>query len=267
MPESILNPAQPEMEVVDLRGDPEFQARQSRPRDIARAMDGMQRLAHVFAQFPSNILQELVDVSVDMCRAESAGITLEEMGPGGEAQFRWIATAGKYAGFLGAVLPRSFSPCGTCLDRGGPQMFRVSKSFLDMIGVDAPEVTDGLLIPWEVDGVRGTIWVVAHGPRSLFDGEDYNLLRSLADMAAAGVRQQRMQADQIRQMAAESAAAMANELAHKINNPLQSLMQTIYLAEMGGIETDRMVKLAAADLDRLAGLVKQLLDLPGTTAP
>jgi hypothetical protein len=112
-----------EMQVVDLRNDGEFMTRQTRPRDMTIEVSGIQRLANVFAQRPERILQELVEVSVEMCSADSAGVTIEETLGNGETQFRWIATAGKYADFLDAVLPRFYSPCGTCLDRANHNCF------------------------------------------------------------------------------------------------------------------------------------------------
>jgi hypothetical protein len=59
-----------EMQVVDLRNDGEFMTRQTRPRGFATEISGIQRLANVFAQRPETILQELVEVSVDMCGAD-----------------------------------------------------------------------------------------------------------------------------------------------------------------------------------------------------
>ncbi len=256
-----LTTSSPEMEVIDLRSDSRFEARQSRPRNVADATSGMERLTSVFARTPSDILQELVEVSVEVCGAHSAGITIEEVPSEGDAQFRWIATGGEYSGFLGAVLPRAYSPCGTCLDRGGPQLFRVTKAYLAMIGVDAPPVTDGLLYPWQVDGIRGTIWILAHGPFELFDIEDFRLLQSLADVAAIGVRHKRQQENLLRHAASEASRSMANRLAHQINNPLQSLVQTIFLAAQTGADTSSLLHLAMDDLTRLSGLVKQLLDM------
>jgi signal transduction histidine kinase len=260
--DSAANDETNEMQVVDLRGDAEFMGRRIRPRDVGSEVVGLQRLARVFAQRPDRILQELVEVSVDVCDAHSAGITLEETLQDGETQFRWIAIAGKYGGFVGAVLPRAFSPCGTCLDRGGPQLFRVSKAYLDMIGVQAPPVTDGLLIPWQVDKTRGTIWVIAHGPFQCFDREDYRLLQSLSDFAAIAVRHQHQQEALMRQAAATAAAEMANSLAHQINNPLQGLMQTVFLASQDGANADVFANQAMEELKRLTELVRQLLELP-----
>jgi hypothetical protein len=258
--DSALGMSKTEMQVVDLPRDEDFMARPVRARETALEISGMLSVANAFAQRPEKILQELVEVSVALCGADSAGVSLEEPTNDGETQFRWIATAGKYAGFLNAVLPRFYSPCGTCLDRGQPQLFRVPKAYLDMIGVDAPPVTDGILIPWEADGMRGTLWVLAHGPFQRFDREDYRMMQRLSDFAAIAVRHQRQQADLLRKTAAAAAAAMANQLAHQINNPLQGLMQTVFLAGQGGTKVDIFANQAMQDLTRLSELIKQLLD-------
>jgi signal transduction histidine kinase len=259
--ESASSATKTEMQVVDLRSDDEFMTRQIRPRGLATEISGIRRLADVFAQRSERILQELVEVSIDMCGADSAGLTLEETLSNGETQFRWIAAAGKYADFLDAVLPRFYSRCGTCLDRGQPQLFRVPKPYLDLIGVEAAPVTDGILVPWQVDDTRGTIWVLAHGAYQRFDREDYRMLRSLSDFAAIAVRNQRQQAILLTKTAATAAAAMGNDLAHQINNPLQKLMQTVYLVGQGGAKVDTFAQQAMDDLIKLSELVRQLLDL------
>lgn len=260
--DSPANASSTDMQVADLCNDPGFMRRQIRPRDPSLEIAGMQRLAHIFAQRPERILQELVEVSVAICGADSAGISLEEPINGEETQFRWIATAGEYGGFFDSVLPRFYSPCGTCLDRGQPQLFRVPKAYLDMIGVDAPPVTDGILIPWKTEETLGTIWVLAHGPYVRFDREDYRLLQNLSDFAAIAVRHQQQQARLMEHTAAAAAAAMANELAHQINNPLQGLMQTVFLSGQGGTSANIFAHQAMEDLTRLSELVKKLLSLP-----
>jgi len=249
------------MEVLDLSTYAEFSRRHHRSRDVVREIEALQRLAHVFATDPPKILQELVSISMALCGADSAGISLEESTSTGQTQFRWIATDGAYSPYLGAVLPSLFSPCGTCLSSSAPQLFRVSKLYLDTIGVDAPPVTDGLLIPWQVDQTRGTIWVIAHVACQLFDQEDYRILRSLADFAAIAVRHSAQQEELTQQTAANAALAMANELAHRINNPLQSLMNTVFLASQGGTDAADFARQAVDDTVKLSALVKELLHL------
>ena len=89
------------------------------------------------------------------------------------------------------------------------------------MGIEAPLVTDGILLPWEVDGTRGTIFIMAHERQEAFDLNDCQVMQVLADFAAMGVRQLKQQKLLLEQASAAAAAAMANDLAHQINNPLR----------------------------------------------
>ena len=57
---------------------------------------------------------------------------------------------------------------------------------------------------------------------------------------------------------------MANDLAHKINNPLQGLTNVLYLATEGynGEEAKVVGQQAFDDLEKLSALVRKLLALP-----
>jgi signal transduction histidine kinase len=261
---SAMNPPDTGIDILDLHTDPAFAARHLHNRDVAVQMEGMARIAHAFVQNPDTILQELVNAAVDLCGADSSGISIEQEDATDTNYYRWVATAGQYAHFLNAVLPRFPSACGICLDRGKPQLFRVSQPFFDLMGVEAPLVTDGILLPWQADETRGTIWIVAHGRTEAFDSSDCRMMETLANFAAMGVRQQRLQRLLMRQAGATAAAAMANELAHRINNPLQGLTNVVYLAAKGR-SSDNAKSLAeklSPDLQRLSLLVNQLLDIP-----
>ncbi|WP_254062404.1 GAF domain-containing protein [Acidobacterium sp. S8] len=252
------------LEVIDIDQDPTFLKRDLHQRDADTQMIGIQRLARAFVENPNNILQELVETAVDLCGAESAGISVQMKDKDGAIVYHWVATAGKYAHFLNAMLPSFPSACGLCIERGKPQIFRVSKLFFDLMGIEADVVTDGLLLPWHVGETHGTIWIMAHGKEEAFDSSDCRVLQSLADFAAIGVRQQRQQQALIDQASAAAAAAMANDLAHRINNPLQSLTNIAYLATEGDgvVDMRAMARDMSADLERLSSLVKKLLELP-----
>ena len=255
--------AAPGVEIVSLLENPSFQSRPRHRREAAEREDGMRRLARVFADRPERILQELVDVARELCGADSAGVSVAE--PGAEPPvFRWVATSGNYVPFQNAALPYDFAPCSICLERNEPQHFRVGQAFFDILGVPADLVTDGMLIPWQVEDIRGTIWVVAHQQDEAFDQHDYETVQALADFAAIAVRHQRQQLKIMSHANAAAAAAMANELAHQINNPLQSLTNILYLAATGHHGTDGKIvaDAAAPDLQRLSALVKSLLALP-----
>ena len=252
------------LEVIEILGDAAYAVRAPHVRAAAAQMEGMQRIAHAFVERPETILHELVNAAVTICGADSAGISVEREDRTDKDFYHWVATAGQYSGFMDAILPRYPSACGICLERGRPQLFRVGQQFFDLMGIEAPLVTDGILLPWEVDGTRGTIFIMAHERQEAFDLDDCRIMQVLADFAAMGVRQLKQQKLLMEQASAAAAAAMANELAHQINNPLQSLTNVLYLAVQGysGTNARTIGKQALNDLERLSALVKKLLALP-----
>ena len=249
------------MELRDLLDDPEFTSRTGKKRDYHQPFDALRRLTQVFAERPQDILQELVNVAVNCCGADSAGISLEEPNEAGEPTFRWIAIAGSFEPYLGGRTPRFFSPCGTCLDRGRAQLYRVTKPYYDFLGVTAEPISDGMLIPWEANGIRGTIWAVAHRSERAFEPQDYELLRSLADFVAIILRQQAIEEEAKAAAKAEASAARAHKMAHQINNPLQSLTNTMFLARQGGPDSHAYIEQAFIELTALSERVRKLLAL------
>lgn len=249
------------MELRDLLDDSAFAHRKAKKRDLQQPFDALRRVTQAFAEHPESVLQELVEVAVDCCGADSAGISLEEPNATGEPTFRWVAISGSFAQYLEGRTPRFFSPCGTCLDSGRPQLYRVTKPYYDFLGVTAEPITDGILIPWEADSIRGTIWAVAHTSAEAFDLQDYQLLKSLADYVGIILRQRASDEKARLAAKAEASVARANKMAHQINNPLQSLTNTLYLARKGGPEAQVFVEYACDELAALSERVRRLLEL------
>lgn len=260
---STLNLEETGLEVVSIDQDLDFASRQLHTRDIATQMAAINRLTRAFVEKPDTILQELVNSAVEFCGADSAGISIEKDDKSDEEYYHWIATAGVYSNFLDAVLPQHPSACGVCLAENKPQHFRVTERFFQILNVNAPTVTDGILLPWRTETARGTIFVMAHGRTEAFDKDDAALMQVLADFAAMAVRHQTQQRALLEQASASAAAAMANDLAHQINNPLQSVTNLLYMAQEGQIESD--AKSFSDQLEepvqRLSVLVKRLLSL------
>jgi len=255
------------LEVVDLSDETAIAQRRLHSRNGAMQMEGLLRLAIAFVEQPETILQELVNAAVRLCGADSAGISIERDDKTDQQYYKWIATAGEYSAFLDASLPKSPSACTVCLERGSPQLFRVNERFFDILGIKAALVTDGILLPWEVEEMRGTIFIISHSRKEAFDSEDLHLMQILANFAAMGIRQQRQQRTLLSQARATAAAAMANDLAHEINNPLQALTNVLFLAKQKegfGDERSLALKLEG-DFARLSALVKNLLELPKRT--
>jgi hypothetical protein len=256
------------LEVLDLRSDDAFASRRLHVRDIGMQMAGLQRLSSAMLERPDTILQELVHAAVDLCGADSAGISIEKEDGNDDQFYHWIATAGDYSSFLDAVLPRNPSACGVCLERGHAQHFTVSKKFFDILGVEAPLVTDGILLPWKTEDTRGTIFVMAHGRSEAFDDNDAHLMTMLADFAAMGYRQQKQQARLIEATRDKAMAQMANHLAHQINNPLQSMTNAAFLLsdDIPGQNPRELAQFLSNDIARLSDLVRTLLALPTETS-
>lgn len=255
------------LEVVDLKVESVFANRRLHSRNGAMQMEGLHRLANAFVESPETILQELVNAAVRLCGADSAGISVEREEKTSEHFYQWIATAGEYSSFLNASLPEHPSACTVCLARKGPQHFRVNKRFFDILGIQAALVTDGILLPWEVDEMRGTIFIISHSRTEAFDSEDLHLMEILANFAAMGIRQQRQQTKLIAQARLAAAMEMANDLAHQINNPLQSVTNILFIAKQNdGIGDEKSLALKLdSDFDRLSLLAKELLELPRRT--
>jgi hypothetical protein len=180
----------PGFEMHDLLESREFRQRESKSRPANREQLASQQIAQNFPDAPEAMLQKLAEAAVKYCGADSAGVSLEETDGNGGLQFRWIAVAGSFEKYLSGTTPRNFSPCGVCLDRWRPQYYKVTKPYYDFLGVTAEPILDGILIPWQSDFARGTIWAVSHQSESAFDTSDYAVLQRLADLVSLAVRHQ-----------------------------------------------------------------------------
>ncbi|MDP9175386.1 MAG: ATP-binding protein [Planctomycetota bacterium] len=161
--------------------------RPSRPADHEAENKALVGLASELAESPRTILQNLVESALKLCNADSAGISIFEQADGKEI-FRWHATAGAFASYRGGTMPRSFSPCGTVLDRNAPLLMAEPARYYPDIRAIHPRVYEVLLIPFYQGATpMGTVWVVSHSPEKLFQAEDARLVTSLCKLAAAGV--------------------------------------------------------------------------------
>lgn len=253
------NSAETGMEMMDLLTNSGFAERGIQHRNANRESVALRKLSRLLVESRESVLQELVDTAVDSCGADSAGISLEEPANG---TFRWIVVSGSFAPYLNGRTPRDYSPCGTCLDSGRPQLYRVTKPYYDFLGVAADPITDGLLIPWKNEFFKGTLWAVSHAPGEAFDKSDYDLLSSLADFASIVVREQHQQQLLQEIERTKGLTDMAHRMAHRINNPLQSLTNTLFLARQGH-EEDVFLKQAESELGQLSKQVSLLLKTTG----
>ncbi len=166
----------------------ELARRRPRAPDYASENCALVALAREMAVNPCNLMQALVDKAVDLCRADTAGISVLKTDTDGE-YLAWEALSGVYARYIMSRTPRYFSPCGTTLDRNAPQLFsHPARYFTYFTQADVP-IVEGLVVPVYVSGrPHGTMWIMAHDETRHFDVEDVRLMTSLAAFASAGLQ-------------------------------------------------------------------------------
>jgi len=181
------------MTLDDVIANEELERR--RPRhDQSHALQArIDTLSHELATSPRQVLQKLTDAVIDLCQAHSAGVSLLEREGEGEKRrelFRWHAVSGRFAPLLWSTLPRDFSPCGTVLDRGAPQLMISPERYFTSLADVQPKVLEVLLVPFEVGGeLAGTVWAAVHDRSRRFDAEDKRVLARLSEFAGEAYRQ------------------------------------------------------------------------------
>jgi PAS domain S-box-containing protein len=142
-------------------------------------------LAQEMARSPEGILQRLAEAALNLCRADSAGLSLLEADDQ-RRNFHWRAIAGQWASHVGGGTPRDFGPCGTVLDRNSTQIFSHPEIDFPYFAAVTPYVEEGLLIPFYIAGEAvGTIWVISHDASHRFDAEDLRVVTNLGTFAAS----------------------------------------------------------------------------------
>jgi signal transduction histidine kinase len=217
-------------------------------------------LAREMAENPRNMLQRLVEIAVDLCRADTAGISLLE----GDV-FRWEAVAGVFASYRNGTMPRAASPCGVCIDRDLTQLMHLPDRAFPALRTE-PRFVEALLIPFHHRGKAvGTVWVVAHNDERKFDGEDERVVRVLAQFASAGWQLWRAYA------AADEASRRKDEflamLGHELRNPLAAIVvATALLRRLGTDEKQtQVVDVLTRQGKHLSRIVDDLLDISRLT--
>ncbi len=180
----------------------------------------MGRLANAMANSPSGLFQLCVDLGLELCQADSCGISLRERTAEGDDVFRWIAIAGQLAGHLHGTTPRYDSPCGVCVDAGAPLLMRHPDNAYRYLDVGVP-LFEVLLIPMGEPGskLEATIWVVAHNPDRKFDGEDARTMQRIAVFAATLIQMTKIVEET--EAEAERQRVLFSELDHRVKNTLQ----------------------------------------------
>ncbi|HWL71238.1 MAG TPA: GAF domain-containing protein [Geminicoccus sp.] len=181
----MSGPAQRAIGVDDVLITAELDRRPSRAPDFQAESEALRDLAEAMANRPDQVLQRLVETALRLTGADSAGLSLLEA-DSTPATFRWIATAGAFAGRAGGTMPVEASPCGLVIARDEVLLFEESGRFFPAVRDIIPPVRENLLVPFRVAGRPiGTLWVMMHHGSTRFEREDARILQNLARFASA----------------------------------------------------------------------------------
>ena len=163
--------------------------RPARQPDFAAENQALHTLAQQLTDDPQSTLKTLVRIAQDLCRADTAGVSLLETSSDGTSVFRWVAIAGALESLEQTTTPGNFSPCATTIHCGVPQLYaRPELYFTDLHHPQFP-IVEGLLFPiCAGDRQLGTIWIISHNEEHQFDREDQRLMTSLAGFTAAALQ-------------------------------------------------------------------------------
>ena len=252
----------------------QLKSRFTREPDFEAENRALVELAQTLAANPSQILNRLVNLVLELCQAGSSGISILDSETGGNPeQFRWHALAGPWSSkYLGSVLPRDFSPCGVVLSRNNVELMANPSQYYHYIAAIDPPCHEVLLAPFSRDGRPvGTIWAVMHAEHRHFDAEDARVLASVAKFASAGY--QALKANEAleaygKERAREAEAlAEANKskdefiatIAHELRNPMGPIRNTSTLL-LRGSSDPALVKRAAEIIERQSSVVVRLIN-------
>jgi signal transduction histidine kinase/ActR/RegA family two-component response regulator len=233
----------------------------ARPRRAADHVDTervLSGLADEMATNPSNMLQALAEAALELCIADTAGISLLD----GDV-FRWEGLAGAVADKRHGTMPREASPCGVCIDDDRTQLMCLADRRFPALRND-PRFVETLLVPFHAHGrAVGTIWVVAHTPDRQFDLEDERLLNLLGRFASAGW--QLWTAYTTAELARRERDAFLAMLGHELRTPLGTLTLAVATGRLDPAKRDRAFELAGRQCVQLTRLVDDLLDVARVT--
>jgi two-component sensor histidine kinase len=220
---------------------------ENRP-DYLREKLAIQDLANEMAEHPGQVLPRLVKLAMDICEAESAGVSVLDSDAG---VFRWLGLQGTLSVFEGATTPRNHSPCGICLDCDGPILMERPERVYEWIADANIAVPEVLLVPLFVKGGEhlGTLWVVAR------EGQEFDRghVRVLSELAAfTGIALRMIQSEEKLKIALEEQATLTKEMSHRVKNVFAIANGLIRVSARNADNKDQLAESLTGRLQALA---------------
>ncbi len=242
-------------------------ARPTRLPDYAGEAATLRALVNRLAESPHAVLQLLADKIIELTGAQSSGVSISEM-DGDEPVFRWHATGGEFAPFVGSTMPRHDSPCGTVLDQNAPLLMRWPERHFPF----APPhpIVEVLLVPFYEGKIPiGTVWAIAHDKQKTFDSEDRRLLTSLSSFAASAVKSLKNLAlledgkSRVSEESQQKTEFLAM-LSHELRNPIGPILMAAHVMRNHSVEApaDRgMLGIITRQSKQLERIIDDLMDV------
>jgi len=244
--------------IADVMITPQLWTRQAHTPNIEAEKVAMRLLADTLEAAPSDVFQVCVDLVLELCHADTCGISLREYSDKGEDTFRWIALAGQLKQRLHGTTPRHFSPSGLCVDGNEPLLMQrpeLAYRYLDV----GPPFHDVLLIPLTErhSELEGAIWIVSHNTARKFDGEDARVMQRFALFTTTALRLAKVAQEEKRK--ASEQTLRLHELDHRFRNTL-AMTASLLRHQLGGVAdpAGRRALEAARQRVQAMGLVHQL---------
>ncbi len=198
----------------------ELMARPRRPLDPREEVHALQDLAWQMLERPDSFLPYLVQTALRISDAHSAGISLHEPDSKDGDVFRWHYATGACSPFIGRTTPRFTSPCGLCLEEGGPVLIAFPEKLCSDYAVPGLVSYEALLVPIYLAGSKplGALWVISHEEDHGFDGVDARVLGELASFA--GIALKMIRDTRALMEALEAQELLVREMRHRIGNVL-----------------------------------------------
>ena len=214
------NPEHQVSGLADVIINSELLCRPARLPDCEAENKSLTLFARILADSPDQIWQSLAETALQLCRADSAGISLLEQKDGREV-IRWEAVAGVFSDRRNSTMLRDTSPCGAAIDQNAALLMRrVDRAFPAL--KSQPAIVEILLVPFQVENNPiGTLWIIAHDESRKFDQNDVRILKTLTEVASTSWRLWKARAVASEMTAqSEKIRAIVTDVAHDINNDL-----------------------------------------------
>lgn len=235
----------------------ELATRPRRSPNYEREHRAFDMLSAEMADNPTNMLQRLVEVAVDLCEAHTVGISLLD-----GSVFRREAVAGVFAGARGGTMPRNESPCGLCVDRDATQLLYLADRYFPALSAE-PRFVEALLVPFYDRGRSiGTVWIVSHDFKRKFDREDERLIRVLSRFASAGW--QLLKASETAAASSQRKDEFLATLGHELRSPFGAILSAAALLRQianGDDRVERAIAVITRQTHHISRLMDDLLDI------